>query len=86
MEKAFTEKQMFAQIDEYKNALTPVLQKLGSDALEPFAMGIEGDARGRNLAVGRRTLAIKPFITQRIESVEAQLEGVEKGVSLSRRR
>ena len=49
-------------------------------------MGIEGDARGRNLAVGRRTLAIKPFVKQRIESVEAQLEGVEKGVSLSRRR
>ncbi|MCP4774772.1 MAG: hypothetical protein GY880_11070, partial [Planctomycetaceae bacterium] len=86
MEKAFTEKQMFAQIDEYKNALTPVLQKLGSGALEPFEMGIEGDARGRNLAVGRRTLAIKPFVKQRIESVEAQLEGIEKGVSLSRRR
>ncbi|MDG2014579.1 MAG: hypothetical protein P8J33_13815, partial [Pirellulaceae bacterium] len=85
-EKAFTEKQRFAQIGEYKNALTPVLQKLGTIALEPFEMGLEGDARGRNLAVGRRTLAIKPFVKQRIESVEAQLEGVEKGVSLSRRR
>jgi hypothetical protein len=86
MEKAFTEKQIFAQIDEYKNAITPVLQKLGSDALEPFEMGIEGDTTGRNLAVGRRILAIKPFVKQRIESVEAQLEGAEKGVSLSRRR
>ena len=86
MEKAFTEKQMFAQINEYKNALIPVIQKLGINTLESFVMGIEGDARGQNLAVGRRTLAIKPFVKQRIKSVEAQLEGAEKGISLSPRR
>ena len=86
MEKAFTEKQMFEQINEYKNALIPVIQKLGINTLESFEMGIEGDARGRNLAVGRRTLAIKPFVKQRIKSVEAQLEGAEKGISLSPRR
>ena len=86
MKKAFTEKQIFARIDEYKNALTPVIQKLGNKALDSFEMGIEGDDRGRNLAVERPTLAIKPFVKQRIESVEAQLEGTENGISLSRRR
>ena len=86
MEKAFTEKQIFSQINQYKNALIPVIQKLGNNTLESFEMGIEGDARGRNLAVGRRTLAIKPFVKQRIKSVEAQLEGAEKGTSLSPRR
>lgn len=86
MEKAFTEKQIFSQIDEFKNALTPVIQKLGNKALDSFEMGIEGDDSGRNLAVERPTLAIKPFVRQRIESVEAQLKGTEKGVSLSRRR
>ncbi len=86
MEEAFTEKQIFGQIDEFKNALTPVIQKLGDEALESFEMGIEGDDRGRNLSVERKTLAIKPFVKQRIKSVEAQLKGTEKGVSLSRRR
>ncbi|MDE0934353.1 MAG: CotH kinase family protein [Mariniblastus sp.] len=86
MEKAFTEKQIFSQIDEFKNALTPVIQKLGNKALDSFEMGIEGDDSGRNLAVERPTLAIKPFVRQRIESVKAQLKGTEKGVSLSRRR
>lgn len=86
MEKAFTEKLLFAQIDEYKNALTPVIQQLGTSALDSFEMGIEGDANGRNLAVGRKTFAIKPFVRQRIESVKSQLDGTDKGVSLSRRR
>ena len=86
MEKAFTEKQIFSQIDEFKNALTPVIQKLGNKALDSFEMGIEGDDSGQNLAVERPTLAIKPFVRQRIESVEAQLKGTGKGVSLSRRR
>ena len=86
MEKAFTEKQIFARIEEFKNALSPVIQNLGNKALDSFEMGIEGDDRGRNLSVERPTLAIKPFVKQRIRSVEAQLKGTEKGVSLSRRR
>ena len=86
MEKAFTEKQIFARIEEFKDALSPVIQKLGNKALGSFEMGIEGDDRGRNLSVERPTLAIKPFVKQRIRSVEAQLKGTEKGVSLSRRR
>ena len=86
MEKAFTEKQIFARIEEFKDALSPAIQKLGNKALGSFEMGIEGDDRGRNLSVERPTLAIKPFVKQRIRSVEAQLKGTEKGVSLSRRR
>lgn len=86
MEEAFTEKRISGQIDEFKNALTPVIQKLGDEALEYFEMGIEGDDRGRNLSVERKTLAIKPFVRQRIKSVKAQLKGTEEGVSLSRRR
>ncbi|MGI9495319.1 MAG: CotH kinase family protein [Mariniblastus sp.] len=86
MEEAFTEKRISGQIDEFKNALTPVIQKLGDEALESFEMGIEGDDRGRNLSVERKTLAIKPFVRQRIKSVKAQLRGTEEGVSLSRRR
>jgi spore coat protein H len=86
MEKAFTEKLIFARIEEFKNALSPVIQNLGNKALDSFEMGIEGDDRGRNLSVERPTLAIKPFVKQRIRSVEAQLKGTEKGVSLSRRR
>lgn len=86
MQEAFTEKRIFGQIDEFKNALTPVIQKLGDEALESFEMGIEGDDRGWNLSVERKTLAIKPFVKQRIKSVEAQLKGTEKGASLSRRR
>ncbi len=86
MEEAFTEKRISGQIDEFKNALTPVIQKLGDEALESFEMGIEGDDRGRNLSVERKTLAIKPFVRQRIKSVKAQLKGTEEGVSLSRRR
>jgi hypothetical protein len=49
-------------------------------------MGINGDKRGFNRAVERRVLAIKPFITRRIKSVNAQLAGKSDGEKIEGRR
>ncbi len=48
-------------------------------------MGINGDSEGINRAVNRRVLAIKPFITRRIESVNSQLAGKSKGEPIASR-
>ena len=48
-------------------------------------MGINGDSEGINRAVNRRVLAIKPFITRRIESVNSQLAGKSEGESIAGR-
>ena len=49
-------------------------------------MGINGDSSGVNKAVGRRVFAIKPFIRQRIASVNDQLAGKAEGEKIQGRR
>jgi len=49
-------------------------------------MGINGDSSGVNKAVGRRVFAIKPFIRQRIKSVNDQLAGKVEGEKIQGRR
>jgi hypothetical protein len=49
-------------------------------------MGINGDSNGVNKAVDRRVFAIKPFILQRITSVNDQLTGKTEGEKIQGRR
>lgn len=83
----FTEAKLFARLDEFDKALTPVLKANNQDGvLRDFRMGLDGDGRGRNAAVARPVLAIKPFIKQRILSVKSQLAGKSEGTELRARR
>jgi hypothetical protein len=87
MEQHFTEAKMFARVRAFESALMPVLQGNNQESVvADFRMAIEGDDEGINAAVGRRVLAIKPFITKRIASIKAQLAGDSKGKDLQRRR
>ena len=83
MQNDFTEARLFERIAAFEQALAPHMKR---DDLENLRMGINGDERGINRAVGRRVLAIKPFITQRIESVNAQLAGRSDGATIEGRR
>jgi spore coat protein H len=83
MRNDFTEAKLFARIATFEQAIAPHMN--GDDA-EGLRMGINGDKRGFNRAVERRVLAIKPFITRRIKSVNAQLAGKSDGAKIEGRR
>jgi hypothetical protein len=83
MRNDFTEAKLFARIATFEQAIAPHMN--GDDA-EGLRMGINGDKRGFNRAVERRVLAIKPFITRRIKSVNAQLAGKSDGARIEGRR
>lgn len=86
MRDHFTEEKLFARITTFEKALRPHLQNTAAeDGLRSMRMGIEGDTSGFNKAVPRRILAIKPFIRQRIRSIEEQLTGNHKGQTLQSR-
>ena len=82
MKEHFTEKQLLARMDTFETALAPHLDEQG---LKDLRMGIDGDDSGYNTAVSRRVLALKPFIKQRIASVNAQLAGTEEGETIEGR-
>tara|TARA_R110002073_G_scaffold102097_2_gene231846 strand:- start:345 stop:1685 length:1341 start_codon:yes stop_codon:yes gene_type:complete len=87
VEQEFTEAKLFARLQAYEDALTPVLQANKQAAeLADLRMGLDGDIAGRNAAVRRPVLAIKPFIRKRIASVKAQLAGESEGKELRRSR
>ncbi|MDP6795442.1 MAG: hypothetical protein QGG00_08630, partial [Verrucomicrobiota bacterium] len=83
MKEHFIEARLFERIDAFEQAIAP---HMNAADLEGLRMGIDGDERGFNGAVGRRILAIKPFITRRIESVNAQLGGRSEGATIDGRR
>ena len=83
MKEAFTEEKLFSRIAGFQTALAPHLNEKEQADLR---MGIEGGTNGYNAAVGRRVLAIKPFIRKRIASVSAQLTGQSDGTKLEGRR
>ena len=83
----FTEDKLFPLIAEYQSVLAPHVGKYKAGAgIAGLKMGIDGDRTGFNLAVERRILAIKPFITQRSQSVKTQLSGEREGQTLRNRR
>lgn len=82
LKKSFTEKNLSARINTFTKALTP---HLSQQELAEFKLGIDGDKSGKNTAVSRDILAIKPFIKRRIESVTAQLSGKSEGVKIEGR-
>ncbi len=83
----FTPAKMFPRIAEYKRAVAPHVAKYDAGpGAKGIEMGIEGDQDGYNQSVERRVLAIKPFITHRHASVEAQLNGDREGVKIQGRR
>jgi spore coat protein CotH len=86
MKNDFTEKKYFARIAEFEKAIAPHVKK-DSDGpgSEGLRMGINGDSDGINRAVNRRVLAIKPFITRRIDSVNSQLAGKSEGEPIAGR-
>ena len=79
MKTTFTEEKLFGRIAAFEKAL---VRSLGSDDAIKMRMGIEGDSRGYNAAVGRRVFAIKPFIRKRIASVKNQLLDKSHGTKL----
>lgn len=76
MKNSFTEKHLFARVETFAKALTP---HLSEQELAELHLGIDGDESGKNTAVSRDVLAIKPFIKRRINSVAAQLAGDREG-------
>lgn len=78
----FTEKNLSARITTFTKALTP---HLSNEEFADLKLGIDGDKSGKNTAVSRDVLAIKPFIKRRIESVTAQLSGKSEGVKIEGR-
>ena len=87
MKEDFTEKNLFKRIAAFEKAITPHIKKdeIGK-GLTGMYMGINGDSSGVNKAVGRRVFAIKPFIRQRIASVNDQLAGKAEGEKIQVRR
>jgi len=87
MAQHFTERKLFTRIDLFQQTLKPFadLDPLGP-GLDGLRMGIDGDDSGVNRAVNRRVSALKPFITQRIQSVKAQLAGHSSGRTINGRR
>ncbi len=86
MKNDFTEKKYFARIAEFEKAIALHVKKdTDGPGSEGLRMGINGDSEGINRAVNRRVLAIKPFITRRIESVNSQLAGKSKGEPIASR-
>jgi len=86
MKNNFTEKKYFARIEEFEKAIAPHVKKdTDGPGSEGLRIGINGDSDGINRAVNRRVLAIKPFITRRIESVNSQLTGKSEGEPIAGR-
>ena len=87
MKEHFTEKKLFERIDTFEKAITHHIKKdeIGK-GLSGMQMGINGDSNGINKAVNRRVFAIKPFILQRITSVNDQLTGKTEGEKIQSRR
>ncbi|MEZ5327661.1 MAG: CotH kinase family protein [Verrucomicrobiales bacterium] len=83
MKEAFTEEKLFARMAEFEKVLTPHLTE---QAAADLRIGLTGDADGYNTAIERRVLAIKPFVSRRIESVNAQLAGNHEGTQIEARR
>ena len=87
MKEDFTEEKLFERIDTFEKAITPHIKKdkIGK-GFSGMQMGINGDSNGVNKAVDRRVFAIKPFILQRITSVNDQLTGKTEGEKIQGRR
>ena len=87
MKEHFTEEKLFERIDTFEKAITPHIKKdkIGK-GFSGMQMGINGDSNGVNKAVDRRVFAIKPFILQRIISVNNQLTGKTEGEKIQGRR
>ena len=87
MKEDFTEEKLFERIDTFEKAITPHIKKdeIGK-GFSGMKMGINGDSNGVNKAVDRRVFAIKPFILQRIISVNDQLTGKTEGEKIQGRR
>jgi len=87
MKEHFTEEKLFERIDTFEKAITPHIKKdeIGK-GFSGMKMGINGDSNGVNKAVDRRVFAIKPFILQRIISVNDQLTGKTEGEKIQGRR
>jgi spore coat protein CotH len=87
MKEDFTEKNLFKRIAAFEKAISPYIKKdeIGK-GLTGMHMGINGDSSGVNKAVDRRVFAIKPFIRQRITSVNDQLAGKAEGEKIQGRR
>ena len=87
MKEHFTEEKLFERIDTFEKAITPHIKKdeIGK-GFSGMQMGINGDSNGVNMAVDRRVFAIKPFILQRITSVNDQLTGKTEGEKIQGRR
>jgi len=79
MKNDFTKDKLFSRIATFEQIITPYIEDEG---LERLRMGINGDRWGINKVVERRIWAIKPFITRRIESVQAQLTGESNGETI----
>jgi len=87
MKEHFTEEKLFERIDTFEKAITPHIKKdeIGK-GFSGMKMGINGDSNGVNKAVDRRVFAIKPFILQRIISVNDQLTGKTEGEKIQGRK
>jgi hypothetical protein len=87
MKEDFIEEKLFKRISAFEKAIIPHIKKdeIGK-GLPGMYMGINGDSSGVNKAVGRRVFAIKPFIRQRIASVNDQLAGKAEGEKIQGRR
>ena len=87
MKEDFIEEKLFKRIAAFEKAITPHIKKdeIGK-GLKGMHMGINGDPSGVNKAVDRRVFAIKPFIRQRITSVNDQLTGKAEGEKIQGRR
>lgn len=87
MKEHFTEEKLFERIDTFEKAITPHIKKdeIGK-GFSGMKMGINGDSNGVNKAVDRRVFAIKPFILQRITSVNDQLTGKTEGEKIQGRK
>ena len=87
MKEHFTEEKLFERIDTFEKAITPHIKKdeIGK-GFSGMQMGINGDSNGVNMAVDRRVFAIKPFILQRITSVNDQLTGKTEGEKIQGRK
>ncbi len=87
MKDEFTEEKLFSRIATYAKAIKPYVGNYKpGPGVEGLEMGINGDENGFNRAVSRSVLAIKPFITRRIMSINAQMTGGEGQKIEGRRR
>ena len=87
MKEHFTKEKLFERIDTFEKAITHHIKKdENGKGLSGMQMGINGDSNGVNKAVDRRVFAIKPFILQRIISVNNQLTGKTEGEKIQGRK